>query len=109
MTGNQGVSDTDGVKPIRVLLVDDHRVVRTGMRAYLGMLPDLEIVGEAADGQEALEVLHRLDLQNRLPDVVMMDLVMPRMDGIAATSAIRAQYPSVEVVALTSFVEEEKV
>ncbi len=95
--------------PVRVLLVDDHGVVRTGMRAYLSMLQDLEIVGEAADGQEALDVLHRLDLEQRLPDVVMMDLVMPRMDGIAATSAIRERYPSVEVVALTSFIEEEKV
>jgi DNA-binding NarL/FixJ family response regulator len=73
------------------------------------MVPDLEVAGEAADGQEALDVLHRLELQDRLPDVVMMDLVMPRMDGIATISVIRERYPLVEVVALTSFIEEDKV
>jgi DNA-binding NarL/FixJ family response regulator len=102
-------SGSENVEVIRVFLVDDHAIVRTGMRAYLSMVPDLDVAGEAADGQEALDVLHRLDLQDRLPDVVMMDLVMPRMDGIAATSVIRERYPSVEVVALTSFIEEDKV
>jgi len=98
-----------GEERIRVFLVDDHGVVRSGMRAYLAMLDDIEIVGEAADGQETLDRLHRLNLEDRLPDVVMMDLVMPRMDGIAATAAVRERYPTVDVVALTSFIEEAKV
>ena len=98
-----------GEGPIRVFLVDDHGVVRRGMRAYLEMLRDMEIVGEAADGQQALERLAGLDAQGRLPDVVMMDLLMPRLDGIAATAQIKQRYPEVEVVALTSFIEEDKV
>jgi DNA-binding NarL/FixJ family response regulator len=99
----------DDARPIRVFLVDDHGVVRTGMRAYLGMLDDIEVIGEAGDGQQALDILHGLGIDHQLPDVVMMDLVMPRMDGITATAAIRGRYPGVEVVALTSFIEEEKV
>ncbi len=90
-------------------LVDDHGVVRKGMRAYLEMLDDIEVVGEAADGEAALEGVGRLTSEGQRPDVVMMDLLMPRMDGIAATSAIKAQYPDVEVVALTSFVAQDKV
>ena len=109
MNTDQEPGTSDSAEPIRVFLVDDHAIVRTGMRAYLSMVPDLDVAGEAADGQEALDILHRLDLQDRLPDVVMMDLVMPRMDGIATISVIREQYPLVEVVALTSFIEEDKV
>lgn len=107
MTENEEPGE-DG-RPIRVFLVDDHGVVRTGMRAYLGMLDDIEVVGEAGDGQQALDILHGMEIDRKLPDVVMMDLVMPRMDGITATAAIRGRYPGVEVVALTSFIEEEKV
>src|SRR5690242_14414379 len=94
---------------ITVFLVDDHAVVRRGMRAYLEMLDDMEVIGEAADGQQAVERLGALNTSGELPDVVLMDLVMPRMDGIAATAAIKEQFPGVEVVALTSFIEEEKV
>ena len=72
--------------PIRVMLVDDHSVVRRGISAYLEMLDDMEIVGEAGDGQEALEHLARLAANNQLPDVILMDIIMPRMDGIAATA-----------------------
>lgn len=71
--------------PIRIVLVDDHAMVRRGMRDFLGLHDDLEIVGEAADGVEALDVVGRL-----LPDVVIMDLLLPRLDGIAATTEIRA-------------------
>src|SRR5579871_2254816 len=95
--------------PIRVLLVDDHGIVRRGMRAYLEMLDDIQVVGEAGDGQQALERLALLEPAGNLPDVVLMDLLMPRMDGIAATAAIKKQYPAIEIVALTSFIEEEKV
>jgi DNA-binding NarL/FixJ family response regulator len=91
-------------RPIRVLLVDDHAMVRRGMRDFLGLHPDLDIVGEAADGAEAV-----LQVEAVHPDVVVMDLLMPVMDGIAATAAIKAAHPDVEVVALTSFIEEERV
>jgi DNA-binding NarL/FixJ family response regulator len=79
------------------------------MRAYLEMLEDMAIVGEASDGQQALDRLAALEAEGNLPDVVLMDLLMPRMDGIAATAAIKERYPVIEVVALTSFIEEEKV
>lgn len=88
----------------RVFLVDDHAVVRQGLRLYLGIDPSLEVVGEAQNGQEALEQVALLQ-----PSVVVMDLMMPVMDGIAATKAIRSQFPNVEVLALTSALEEHKV
>jgi DNA-binding NarL/FixJ family response regulator len=94
---------------IRVFLVDDHTVVRRGMRAFLDMLSDIDVIGEAADGQAALDELAVLDKADDLPEVVLMDLLMPRLDGIAATSAIKQRYPGVEVVALTSFSEAERV
>ncbi|KQZ66323.1 response regulator [Nocardioides sp. Root151] len=94
---------------IRVFLVDDHSVVRRGMRAFLDMLPDMEVIGEAADGQAALDELAALDKAEKLPDVVLMDLLMPRLDGVAATSAITQRHPAVQVVALTSFSETERV
>ena len=95
--------------PIRVFLVDDHAVVRRGMRAFFDMLDDIEVMGEAADGQAALDELAVLAVRDDLPDVVLMDLLMPRVDGIAATKAIKQRYPGVEVVALTSFSEAERV
>ncbi|MGC9468817.1 MAG: response regulator [Anaerolineae bacterium] len=89
---------------IRVLIADDHAVVRQGLRMFLGADPELEIVGEARDGAEALRLT--LDLA---PDVVLMDLLMPVMDGIAATTAIRRAAPDTEVVALTSVLEQATV
>jgi DNA-binding NarL/FixJ family response regulator len=94
---------------IRVFLVDDHAVVRRGMRAFFEVLDDIEILGEAADGRAALDELAMLAARHDLPDVVLMDLIMPRLDGVAATTAIKQLYPSVEVVALTSFSEAERV
>jgi DNA-binding NarL/FixJ family response regulator len=90
--------------PIRVLLVDDHAVVRRGLLGFLELLDDITVVGEADNGQRALEVARSVH-----PDVVLMDLLMPELDGIAATAAIKAEMPDVEVVALTSFVEEARV
>ncbi|MDQ4024492.1 MAG: response regulator transcription factor [Actinomycetota bacterium] len=95
--------------PIRVYLVDDHGVVRKGMRAYLEMVEDIDVVGEAASGEAAVEELRRLAGAGQPPDVVMMDLLMPGMDGIAATGIIRERHPEIEVVALTSFVAQDKV
>lgn len=89
---------------IRILLVDDHAVVRQGLRMFLGLDPELDIVGEASDGSEALRMAHALK-----PDVVLMDLVMPVMDGISAIGAIRRELPDTEVIALTSVLEDEKV
>lgn len=89
---------------IRVMIVDDHAMVRRGLAAFLRVQADLELVGEACNGEEALLVCERVR-----PDVVLMDLLMPRMDGMAATRAIRKQWPRVQVIALTSFQERELV
>ena len=89
---------------IRVLLVDDHAVVRRGLRGFFELLDDIEVVGEADDGRRAVELVESLR-----PDVVLMDLLMPVMDGIAATAEIKERFAEVEVVALTSFIEEERV
>lgn len=95
--------------PVRVLIVDDHAVVRRGIRAYLEVLDDMEVVAEAEDGEEALNVLRRMAAHEELPDVVLLDLLMPRMDGVAATARITSRYPEVRVVILTSFGEMERV
>jgi len=89
---------------IRVLIVDDHSVVREGLRMFLVRDPDLEVVGEATDGADALEQARQLR-----PDVVVMDLLMPVMDGIAATRMIRRELPETEVLALTSVLESASV
>jgi DNA-binding NarL/FixJ family response regulator len=89
---------------IRVLLVDDHAMVRRGMRDFLGLHGDIEIVGEAGDGAAAIEQTRALR-----PDIVVMDLMMPGVDGIEATARIKAEAPEVEVIALTSFIEEARV
>jgi DNA-binding NarL/FixJ family response regulator len=99
----------DEPRPIRVFLVDDHVVVRRGMRAFFDMIDDIEVLGEAADGHDALSQLAVMAAVHDLPDVVLMDLIIPRLDGIATTAAIRQKYPDVEVVALTSFSEVERV
>ncbi len=91
-------------KPIRVMIVDDHAVVRSGLKAFLMVFDDLELVGEASSGQEAIHLIERAQ-----PDVILMDLIMPDMDGAATTKAIRGRWPQVQVVALTSFREDELV
>jgi NarL family two-component system response regulator LiaR len=89
---------------IRVLIVDDHTIVRKGVRALLNEVEGIEVVGEASDGQEAVNQVESLE-----PDVVLMDLVMPGMDGITATSQITSHKPDVHVLALTSFATDDKV
>jgi DNA-binding NarL/FixJ family response regulator len=93
----------------RVLVVDDHAVVRRGLLEFFGTEPDLEVVGEAEGGTQALDLLRRLHSEGRLPNVVVMDLQMAPIDGIEVTRRIRARYKEVEVVALTSFGEKERV
>ena len=90
--------------PIQVMIVDDHAMVRRGLAAFLKASADLELVGEASDGKEAMRVCEQIQ-----PDVILMDLVMPRMGGVAATRAIRERWPQVQVIALTSFQEKELV
>jgi DNA-binding NarL/FixJ family response regulator len=92
-----------------VLVVDDHAVVRRGLKAFLDAEPDLEVVGEAEGGAQALELLARLASEGRRPHVVVMDLQMEPLDGIESTRQILAHYSEVEVVALTSFGEEKRV
>jgi NarL family two-component system response regulator LiaR len=89
---------------IHVMLVDDHNVVRSGLATFLRAYDDLELVGEAKNGLEALHLCHQ-----KKPDVILMDLMMPVMDGIAATRAILADYPDIKIIAMTSFEEEELV
>jgi NarL family two-component system response regulator LiaR len=89
---------------IQVMLVDDHNVVRSGLATFLKAYDDLELVGEAKNGLEALNLCHI-----KKPDVILMDLMMPVMDGIAATRAILADYPEIKIIAMTSFEEEELV
>ena len=105
--GLPGGPETAG--PIRVFLVDDHRIVRGGVSAYLELVDDIEVAGEAAGGSEALARIAGLQSGDGLPDVVLMDLVMPDMDGITATREIKSRWPAIEVVAVTSFAEEAKI
>ena len=89
---------------IRVLLVDDHAVVRQGLRMFLGLDPDLQIVGEATNGLEAIELSRQLK-----PDIILMDLLMPIMDGLTAIQKIKKAQPEVEIIALTSVIEDDRV
>ena len=91
-------------KPIRVLIVDDHAVVRSGLAAFLMVFDDLQLVGEAAGGAKAIQLCQQVEV-----DVVLMDLVMPEMNGAEATYLIRQQCPNVQVIALTSFKEEDLI
>ena len=96
-------------RPVRVYIVDDHAVVRRGLLSYLELVDDMEVIGEAADGQEALEQIAALVAAGQPPDVVLMDLLMPGMDGVTATAAITQRHPEMEVVAMTSFTQADMV
>ncbi|MHA6795686.1 response regulator transcription factor [Pseudonocardia bannensis] len=104
---------TEDVAPgevIRVMVVDDHAIVRRGLQAYVDTVASLHVVGEAADGQQAIDRLQQWQtLGEPLPDVILMDLQMPRMGGVEATEAIARAHPGVKVVVLTSFGEVERV
>jgi NarL family two-component system response regulator LiaR len=90
--------------PIRILIADDHAVVRQGLRMFLSLDPDLDVIGEAVDGRQAIQLAGQLN-----PDVVLMDLLMPGMGGVEATGIIRRELPDVEVIALTSVLEDNSV
>jgi DNA-binding NarL/FixJ family response regulator len=92
------------VQPIRVLLVDDHEIVREGLRAFLELQDGIEVVGEAGDGEQALDQADRLR-----PDVILMDLVMPKLDGVGAMRELRRRTPASRVIVLTSFTEDDRL
>jgi DNA-binding NarL/FixJ family response regulator len=98
------MADAGADAMIRVLLADDHQLVRAGLKSLLATAPDVEVVGEAADGQQAVTLVAETD-----PDVVLMDLSMPVMDGVAATRAVRADHLSTRVVVLSSFSDQARV
>jgi NarL family two-component system response regulator LiaR len=91
-------------KPIRVMIVDDHGMVRRGLSAYLASESDITVVGEARDGQEAIQIC-----EDEQPDVILMDLIMPELGGVAAIRIISKRWPTIRIVALTSFQEKELV
>lgn len=94
----------NSMDPLTVLLIDDHRVVRQGLRDFLELQEDIEIVGEASSGEEGVQLAREL-----IPDVVLMDLVMPGIDGVEATRQLKAVSPSTRVIVLTSFADDDKV
>ncbi|MFO7168985.1 MAG: response regulator transcription factor [Chloroflexota bacterium] len=98
------MTSAHGTQPIRVLIVDDHAIVRQGLRAIMRITPGMVLVGEAGDGAEALQLV-----ASQRPDLVLMDLVMPTMDGVQATAAIKRDYPTTRVLALTTFSDAELV
>ena len=95
--------------PITVFLVDDHAIVRTGLRTYLDTEPGVRVVGEAGDGLEALARIDTLARGDGVPDVVLMDMQMPKLDGVETTARLKATWPEIDVIAVTSFIEEARI
>lgn len=91
-------------KPIKVLVVDDHEMVRRGLIAYLETEADIQVVGEVENGQQAVDFC-----QKQIPDVILMDLVMEKLDGVQATKQILAKHPQIKIIILTSFIDEEQI
>jgi NarL family two-component system response regulator LiaR len=95
--------------PWKVLIVDDHEMVRMGLRTYLMLDPRFEVIGEAASGKDAVESLSRGGYQGMMPQLVLMDLMMPEMNGVETTRALLSQHPELKIIILTSFLEDEKI
>lgn len=95
--------------PWKVLIVDDHEMVRTGLRTYLMLDSRFEVIGEASSGLMALEALSSGGYDGKMPELVLMDLMMPHMDGVETTKALLEKYPALRIIILTSFLEDEKV
>jgi Response regulator containing a CheY-like receiver domain and an HTH DNA-binding domain len=93
---------------IKIMIVDDHDMVRIGLRTYLMLEPKFQVIAEASDGEDALRKLEASPEEER-PDIILMDLMMPKMDGIETTKAVMANYPNIKIVMLTSFLEDDKV
>ena len=100
-------AESEGLRPTSVMIVDDQRYARLGLALMIRKVPDLHVVAEAGDGQEALEILERLNRSTGLPDVVLMDVRMPGMDGISATRAMARRFPTVKVLVLTTYDEDD--
>ena len=96
--------EVEKLKPIRVMLVDDHTMVRRGLAAFLLVYKDLTLAGEAENGEEAIQICGQIQ-----PDVILMDLLLPKMDGTAAIREIRKKFPEIKIIALTSFKEEKLI
>lgn len=97
------------VSPWKVLIVDDHEMVRTGLRTYLMLDSKFEVIGEAASGKDAVEALDSGAYDGRMPQLVLMDLMMPDMDGVQTTRALLERYPDLRIIILTSFLEDDKI
>jgi DNA-binding NarL/FixJ family response regulator len=110
MSGETEMTSTDEQQDtLKVFIVDDHAIARRGIAAYLDVLDDMETIGEAEDGQDALEQMAEFAAFENLPDVVLLDLLMPRLDGASTLKLLRQKYPAVQVVILTSYDEVERM
>lgn len=101
---DKAATEVEAPNKVKILIVDDHSMVREGVKMYLGFDTTLEVVGEASNGEEALEQVAKLN-----PDVVLMDLIMPVMDGVTTIGEMKKRHPDIEIIALTSVLEDEKV